>query len=72
MDFIAYHDDKIINTTRIFSIGGGAIRIKGEDKKKMLLKQIYKDNYATQIIKTCKNNKINLYQYIQRLEDKVL
>jgi L-serine dehydratase len=48
MDFVAYKDKKIIGKNRIFSVGGGNIRIKGE-KDNSETANVYKENTFDEI-----------------------
>jgi hypothetical protein len=69
MDFVALQKGKEIGKVRIFSIGGGAIRIKGETAKGNLPVDLYKEQYTVQILNTCRTQKLNLFEFIKKHED---
>lgn len=65
MDIIGYKDKKEYKM-RFFSVGGGAIKIDGDTKRK---EQIYPLTKLRYIIKYCKDNNMRLYQYVDKYED---
>jgi L-serine dehydratase len=67
MFFEIIKDNKIIDTVTIYSIGGGIISIKGEDKKHY--KEIYPHSHFDDIKKYCKENNLSLIDYIYKFED---
>ena len=67
MLFIAYKDGEEIGRHRIFSIGGGSIRVEGEDSDEN--KEVYPQKYFTEILNLCREKCITLPQLIYRMED---
>ena len=67
MDFIAFNEDRKIGEMRILSIGGGEIRIVGEDKKAD--EEIYREKSFTEIANYCKSRNIRLSDYVFEHED---
>ncbi len=51
---------------RFFSVGGGAIKIDGDNSKK---KDVYPLSKLRYIIKYCKDNNMRLWQYVDKYED---
>jgi hypothetical protein len=68
MDFIAYEKGKVIGNIRIYSIGGGAIKIKGESEKDISPVELYNEINTKQILSACHENKMTLLQYIKKHE----
>jgi L-serine dehydratase len=69
MDLTAYLDGKIIGSIRIFSIGGGNIKIKGEEKIKASLVKMYKESSTKQILEMCRNKHMSLVDYVRTNEN---
>ena len=67
MLFEAFKDGKLIGANRIFSIGGGSIRIEGETSEDEV--EVYPQKYFTEILQICKQRSMNLAQFIHRMED---
>ena len=67
MYFEILKDGKVIDTTTIYSIGGGIIKIKGEEKKHY--KDIYPHSHFDDIKKYCLDNDMSLIDYIYKFED---
>ncbi len=67
MLFQAFKDGKEIGRNRIFSIGGGSIRIEGEVSDEEI--EIYPQKYFSEILTLCKERGIGLAQFIYRIED---
>jgi L-serine dehydratase len=67
MRFEAFKGGALIGSSRIFSIGGGSIRIEGEDAGEET--EVYPQRNFTEIVKTCRDHSLNLSQFIYRLED---
>ena len=67
MLFQAFKDGKEIGRNRIFSIGGGSIRIAGEISDEEI--EIYPQKYFSEILTLCKERGIGLAQFIYRIED---
>ena len=67
MLFEAFKDGTCIGSKRIFSIGGGSIRIENEVSDEEV--EIYPQRNFTEILKLCRDRSINLAQFIYRFED---
>lgn len=67
MDFIGYKDNSIIANVRVYSIGGGAIEIEGDEKR--VVDQIYPLDKFKDISQYCLDYKLKLYEYVDRIED---
>ncbi len=67
MRFEAYRDGQLIGENRIFSIGGGSIRIEGEQSEDEV--EVYPQQNFTEILEICKRHSLNLAQFIYRMED---
>ena len=67
MLFEAYREGGLIGSNRIFSIGGGSIRIEGETSDDD--KEVYPQRNFTEILQICKRHSLNLAQFIYRMED---
>ena len=68
LDFVAYKNKKEIGRMRVYSIGGGAIKIEGE--KEEISSEIYLDNSLDEIKKYIKEKKIDLCDYVLSIEPK--
>ena len=66
MRFQAYKDGKEIASLRIFSVGGGSIRIENESSAED--KEVYPQKNFTEIVSLCNQEKISLLQLIYILE----
>lgn len=66
MDFIGYKDKDIIARMRVYSVGGGAIEIEGDEKR--IVDHIYPLNKFRDISQYCKDYKLRLYEYVDRIE----
>ncbi len=66
MLFQAYNGGKEIASTRIFSIGGGSIRIENEASAED--KEVYPQKNFTEILALCNQEKISILQLIYILE----
>ncbi len=66
MDFIGYKDKKRIGFLRVYSIGGGAIEIEGDPKR--VIDHIYPLNKFKEIAQYCKDYKMRLYEYVDKIE----
>lgn len=60
-------DNKVYNDT-VVSIGGGSIVINGKLNSDQ--REIYPHNTMTEIHQYCEDNKITLYDYVKKFEDK--
>ena len=67
MLFEAFKDGTLIGSNRIFSIGGGSIRIEGEVSEDEV--EVYPQQNFAEIYHICKQRGINLAQFIYRMED---
>ena len=66
MLFKAFKDGEEIASTRIFSIGGGSIRIKNEFSQEDI--EVYPQKNFTEIVTLCNQEKISILQLIYILE----
>ncbi len=69
LEFIGLKDKVIVCTMKVYSIGGGAIKIENEDSLK--LNKIYPLNKFDDIAKYCKDNSISLSQYVDLYEEDI-
>ena len=67
MLFEAFKDGKLLGSNRIFSIGGGSIRIENEPSDEDI--ELYPQNNLSDIIHMCHQRNVGLAQYIYRMED---
>ena len=67
MLFEAFKDGTLIESKRIFSIGGGSIRIENENSEDDI--EVYPQKNFTEILWLCKERSLNLAQFIYRYED---
>ena len=67
MLFEAFKDGELIGCNRIFSIGGGSIRIENEPSEDE--REVYPQRNFTEILKICRERSLNLEQFIYRMED---
>ena len=67
MRFEAFRDGALIGSNRIFSIGGGSIRIEGEASEDEV--EVYPQTCFSEILQICKQRSLNLAQFIYRMED---
>lgn len=68
MDLYAYKDDRQIGTMRVYSVGGGAIRIEGEKTENEAT--VYALNTLTDIRAYCEERGMRLYEYVYENEGK--
>lgn len=66
MELLAYKDGQLLGDIEIYSIGGGAIRIKGE--KGAEPQDIYKLHTFDDIAAYCRQNNLHLWQYVEEVE----
>ena len=66
MDFTLYFADGTCITKRIFSVGGGAIRIDGELEEAE--EEVYLEKNFAEIYKVCKENNWSLVDYVRHYE----
>ena len=67
MLFEAFRGGACVGRNRIFSIGGGSIRIENEDSEDE--REVYPQGNFTEILKICRERSLNLAQFIYRMED---
>ena len=65
--FEIYKDSKLIKEQYVYSVGGGRIIFEGLEEE---AKKIYPHNKFDDISKFCKEEKISLYDYVLKYEDK--
>jgi L-serine dehydratase len=71
MDIAAMKDGKVLDTKRIYSVGGGTIVVDGEDSSlndKAMDDNIYKLNSYAEIAEYCKKKNIRIWQYVEECE----
>ena len=66
MDMQAFKDGKEIGKTRVYSIGGGAIRIEGSQY--VAPPDVYKQNSFSEIAEYCRKNNLRIWQYVEQME----
>lgn len=66
MDFIAFKEGKIVGTQRVYSIGGGEIRIEGQIQN--ITPEVYPHQTFGEISEYCKKNELTLPKYIEKFE----
>ena len=67
LDLHAYRDGICIGTMRVYSVGGGTIRIEGEDEHKP--EERYEESTFHEIAEICKHRGIRLSDYVMEHED---
>ena len=70
MLFSAYKDGKLIAEHRVFSIGGGSIRIEGETSDEE--REVYPQKDFTEILEYCRSDDISLIRFIYDSEGESL
>ncbi len=70
MEFIAYKNGQVALRKRIFSVGGGDIRIEGEEASEY--PEVYKESSLSEIIALCNSRNIRLSDYVFENEDEDL
>lgn len=68
LDIIAYKEGKEIDKMRIYSVGGGTIKVDGIDDYE--IPEVYKLNKYDEIKAYCNKKNINLCQYVYEVEGK--
>ena len=66
MDFRALKDGSVIGSARIFSIGGGSIRIEGEVSDDE--REVYPQTNFTDMLEKCRADGLRLIDFIYRME----
>ncbi|MBQ7160351.1 MAG: L-serine ammonia-lyase, iron-sulfur-dependent, subunit alpha [Clostridia bacterium] len=67
MDISAIRDGVLLGRERIYSVGGGDIRVEGE-KERQGEREIYPHSHFTDIADYCSENGLSLAQYVYRFE----
>ena len=67
MLFEAFRDGQPIGSNRIFSIGGGSIRIEGESSEEEI--EVYPQKHFSEILLLCRQRGMSLPQFISHMED---
>lgn len=67
MDLIAYRNGTTIGEWRVYSIGGGSIKIEGEET--LEIPDIYPYTFFGRIKEYCNQKRIPLYEYVYENED---
>lgn len=65
-DISAYKDGNLLETRRVYSVGGGTYRVEGEPS--VLVKDVYKQKNFKEIRKFCEKNNIDLFEYVCQVE----
>lgn len=68
LDIIGYSGKKEIGRRRAMSIGGGAVRVEGEAEE--VIPDVYPHKNFSEISAYCKAERIRLYEYAERFDDK--
>ena len=66
MLFEALQGDELLGMTRIFSVGGGSIRIEGETSEEE--REVYPQENFTQMLDYCRSQNITLLEFISQME----
>ena len=66
-DIEGYKNGEVVDKWRVYSIGGGSIKIEGENERDS--KDIYDLKYYKDIKKYCEDKNISLYDYVLENED---
>ena len=69
MDLIAYENKTEIGRMRVYSVGGGTIRVEDEDTNDCTPKETYRENSFHEIAVLCKSRGIRLSEYVFENED---
>lgn len=67
-DISAYQGDKQLDTWRIYSVGGGTVRIEG--KEALAFEEVYPQKNFEEIKTVMQEQKIDLYDYVCMIEGK--
>lgn len=66
LDFRAMKQGEMIGSMRVYSVGGGSIKIEGQ--KDAELTDIYPLNSFTEIADYCRTNNLRIWQYVEEIE----
>lgn len=67
MDLIAYEEDHLLGNWRVYSVGGGSIKIEGKKDSEIL--SIYPHSNLYDIKKYCQEKQISFSDYVFEIED---
>lgn len=67
-DISAYKNNVLMDTWRVYSVGGGTFRIEGEES--VDLKEVYPQKNFNEIKEYVKDNNIDLFEYVCLMEGK--
>ena len=70
MLFCAYRDGALIGQNRIFSVGGGSIRVEGEQSDEEI--ELYPQKNFSEIVDACRRENLSLVEFLYRMEGKSL
>ena len=65
-DIFAYKGEELLETWRVYSVGGGTFRVEGEEEISAI--DIYKEKNWYEIKSYCIENNIDLYEYVCQVE----
>lgn len=65
-DIFAYKNDELIDSWRVYSVGGGTFRVEG--KESIAVPNIYKEKNWYEVMSYCKEKNIDLYDYVCEVE----
>ena len=70
MDIEIFQDGKLLDTKRVYSVGGGTIEFEGEENPatSVLNKQVYPLKTYTEISDYCAKHNIRIWQYVELCE----
>ena len=66
MLFEAYRGDRLLGKNRIFSIGGGSIRIENEVSDEEI--EIYPQNNFSEMLQACRAENLSLVEFVHKME----
>lgn len=66
MDFLAFRNGVLLGKSRVYSIGGGAIRFEGSDHVEP--PEIYPENSFAEIAAYCRERDLRLWEYVEEKE----
>ncbi|MBQ9195625.1 MAG: L-serine ammonia-lyase [Clostridia bacterium] len=67
MLFEAFRGERLLAASRIFSVGGGSIRIENEESDEET--EVYPQKNFAEIVQTCQREGLSLPQFIYRMEE---
>ena len=66
LELFGYQNNELIGKMRVYSVGGGAIKIEGDEDR--VIDEIYPHNKLKDIILYCKDYKLRLCEYVDMVE----